>query len=103
MSGKYYPNNADAIADVPDEHFEPCTWEEFYDWRLCMWEIPATVSCIIRAEHKDTGKITEHVYQRASAAQKRLIKYMTDGMYDVTVANHDSIHLVKLNDDPATD
>ena len=105
MSGKYYPNNADAIANAPDEVFEPCTWEEFYDWRLCAWEIPASVSCIIRAVHKDTGKVTEHVYQNTKAAQKRLIKYMSDGMYEVTVANHDSIHLVKLQeyDDTATD
>jgi len=105
MSGKYYPNNADAIANAPDEVFESCTWEEFYDWRLCAWEIPASVSCIIRAEHKDTGKVTEHIYQKPAAAQKRLIKYMQEGMYEVTVANHDSIHLVKLQqyDDTETD
>lgn len=103
MNGKYYPNNADAIAKAPDEVFEPCTWEEFYDWRLCMWEIPASVSCIIRAEHKETGKVYEHVYQQAKSAQKKLLKYMSDGMYEVTVANHDTIHLVKYHDEPKAD
>ena len=103
MSGKYYPNNFDAIARAPDEFFEECTWEEFYDWRMCAWEIPASVSCIIRAEHKGTGKVTEHVYQQPKAAQKRLLKYMSDGMYEVTVANHDTIHLIKLSDEPITD
>ena len=44
MSGKYYPNNFDAIADAPDEVFQECSWEEFHDWRLMMWEIPASVS-----------------------------------------------------------
>ena len=105
MSGKYYPNNADAIAKAPDEVFEPCTWEEFFDWRLTAWEIPASVSCIIRAQHKDTGKVTEHVYQQSSAARKRLMKYMEDGDHEVIVCNADAIHLVKLSnfDDEPTD
>ena len=40
---------------VTDELFEPCTWEEFHDWRVCAWEIPTSVVCIMRAEHKDTA------------------------------------------------
>ena len=103
MSGKYYPNNFDAIAKAPDHVFEECTWEEFHDWRLMMWEIPASVSCILRAEHKTTGKIVEHVYQQPKAAQKRLMKYMDDGMYNVTVANHEAIHLLKVQDDSNSD
>ena len=103
MSGKYYPNNFDAIAAAPSEYFEPCTWEEFYDWRMCAWEIPTSVSCIIRAEHKDTGKVTEHVYQKENAAKKRILKYMQDGMYEVTVANQDTIHLIKRGYGPIND
>ena len=98
MSGKYYPNNFDAIKDAPDEVFEPCTWEEFFEWRMCAWEIPTSVACIMRAEHKDTGEITEHVYQKPKSAQNRLIKYMQDGEHEVTICNADSIHLVKVAD-----
>ena len=98
MSGKYYPNNVDAIQGAPDEVFEPCSWEEFYEWRMCAWEIPTSVVCIMRAEHKDTGEITEHVYQKPKAAQNRLIKYMKDGDHEVTVCNAESIHLVKVAD-----
>lgn len=103
MSGKYYPNNVDAIREAPDDFFQDCTWEEFYDWRMCNWDLPASVSCIIRAEHKNTGKVTEHVYQQAKAAQKKLLKYMSDGMYEVTIANHDTIHLIKVNDESSAD
>ena len=95
MSGKEFPNNFDAIANAPDEVFEPCTYEEFITWRLCAWEIPASVSCIIRAEHTETGKITEHVYSRDKAAQNRLLKYLKDGDHEITVANHDETHLLK--------
>ena len=103
MSGKYYPNNFDAIKDAPDEVFEPCSWEEFYEWRMCAWEIPTSVVCIMRAEHKDTGEITEHVYQKPKAAQNRLIKYMQDGDHEVTVCNAESIHLVKVADNDTDD
>lgn len=103
MSGKYFPNNVDAIRDAPDDVFQECSWEEFHDWRLMMWELPASVSCIIRAEHKESGKISEHVYQQPKAAHKRLMKYMKDGMYNVIVANHEAIHLVKITDEPDSD
>ena len=103
MSGKYYPNNIEAIRDAPDEYFEPCTWEEFHDWKLCAWEIPTSVVCIMRAERKDTGEITEHVYQQPKAAQKRLLSYMQDGEHEVTICNSESIHLVKRHDDDATE
>ena len=96
MSGKYYPHNWDVIKDAPDEFFEPCSWEEFFEWKLCAWEIPSSVSCILRAEHIDTGAITEHVYQKPKSAQRRLIKYLQDGEHDVTICNSDSIHLVKV-------
>lgn len=94
MSGKYYPNNFDAIAAAPDELFVPCSYEEFFDWRVTAWQIPSSVQCIIRAEHLDTGKITEHVYVKAHAANQRLIKYLRDGTHRVTVADHDYISLV---------
>lgn len=97
MSGKYYPNNYDAIRDAPDEYFEPCSYEEFNEWKLCNWEIPTSVSCLIRAEHIHTGKIKEHVYQRPQSAQKKLMQYMETGEYDVTVCNQESIHLLKIN------
>lgn len=103
MSGKYYPNNFDAIASAPDEAFEPITFEEFYAWRLCQWEMPASVECIIRAQRKDTGEVTEHVYQRAHAAQRRLMNYVLDGEHEVTVVNHESVHLIKLKDDTDDD
>jgi len=103
MSGKYYPNNFDAIADAPDELFEPCTFEEFMDWRLSMWQIPSSISCIIRAECMETGKIKEHVYMKPHAAKKRLIKYMAEGNYKVTVADHDHISLVNTYVEPDPD
>jgi hypothetical protein len=104
MSGKEFPNNFEAIQEAPDEIFEPCSVEDFFDWRVGGWDIPSSVMCIMRAEHKDTGKITEHTYSKAGAARNRLLKNMKTGDYEVTIANHDSIQLIKSNGtDPITD
>jgi hypothetical protein len=103
MSGKYYPNNYDAIQDAPYEYFEPCSWEEFHDWKLCAWELPSSVTCIMRAQNVETGKITEHKYSNAKAAQKRLIKYMANGDHEVTIVNSEAIHLVKHGNESTND
>ena len=98
MSGKYYPNNWKAIHDAPSEYFEECSYEDFFVWKLNGWEMPSSVTCLMRAEHKDTGKIKEHVYKSPKRAVQRLTKYMDDGNYNVTVCNHEAITL--LTDTP---
>ena len=98
MSGKYYPNNWEAIKEAPEEYFEPCSVDEFWEWKLNGWAMPSSVSCILRAENKHTGKIKEHVYRSPKHAVNRLVSYMETGDYEVTVCNHDSISLVVNND-----
>jgi len=99
MSGrKQFPNNWQAISDAPSEYFDGCTWEEFELFKLNGWEIPSSVQCIIRAEHKETGAITEHSYQRPHAAKDRMVKYLMDGKHILTICNEDSIHLVTTKD-----
>ena len=101
MSGKYYPNNWDAIQEAPSEYFEECSYDDFATWKLNGWEIPSSITCILRAQNMDTGKINEHVYRCPKRAVKRLIKYMDTGDYEVTVCNHDSISIVVNNDSNA--
>ena len=103
MSGKYYPNNWKAIKDAPAEYFEPCTWEEFHDWKICAWEMPSSVACILRIEDRDTGKVTEHSYKNAKSAKKRLMKAINSGKHDVTICDHESIHLISLDNDDSID
>ena len=92
MAGKKeFPNNFERIRNADSRYFEPVTWEEFYEWRLCQWELPSSICCILRAEHKETGKITEHVYQRPSAVAKRLQAYDKQGTHDVTLASHEFV------------
>ena len=95
MSGKYYPNNWELISSTPDEVFEPCSYEEFISWKLCAWEIPGSVDCIIRAQRKDTGEVTEHVYQKPHAARQRMLRYLQDGEHELTICSQDAIHLIK--------
>lgn len=106
MSGKYFPNNWDAIKDAPEEYFEGCTWEDFEEWKLSGWDLPSSVSCIIRAENTNTGKVTEHVYKQAKRAKKRLLDYMdAEDSYEITICDHSSIHLLlkETTDDDSLD
>ena len=103
MSGKEFPNNWEVIRKAPAEVFQECTWDEFEEWRLCAWELPGSVNCIIRAERKDTGEITEHVYQKAWAAKRRLELYLRDGEHELTVCNRDAIHLILTEEDDDTE
>ena len=91
----YFPNNWKKFKDAPDEVFQPLSWEEFHDWRVCSWELPESVCCIIRVSHKETGKVTEYVYERGSAATKKLDKLMTDPNNEITIADNEEIHLIR--------
>ena len=95
MSGKYYPNNWEAIKAAPEEYFDQCSWEDFEEWKLSGWDLPSSVSCIIRAQNTNTGKVTEHVYKQAKRAKKRLLEYMeSEDPYEITVCDHSTIHLL---------
>ena len=44
----YLPNNWKKYKDAPEEAFKSLSWEEFHDWRVCSWELPESVCCVIR-------------------------------------------------------
>ena len=62
------------------------------DWRVCGYEIPSSVSCIIREQNIKTGKIKEHVYQRSSAAQRKIKQLMETGESEFVVCDEDNVH-----------
>ena len=104
MSGKkkakYFPNNVRALQQVPAEHFEPCTFKDFVEWRLCSWEMPDSVACIIREERQD-GTIREHVYQKGAYAKKKLIEIVANRNVAI-LADHDSVNIIygeEVNDE----
>ena len=58
MSGKpYFPNNWQEYKDAPDEMFQPHTFDEIMNWKVAGWELPSSVSCIIRVHNNKTGKV----------------------------------------------
>ena len=99
----YFPNNWAKYAKAPAEMFEEISWEEFHDWRLCQWELPDTVQCIIRVSKKSTGAVKEYVYQNARAAGKRIEREMEDPDNEITIADDHEIHFIfaelRNNDD----
>ena len=100
MDNKYFPNNYEAIQSAPAEFFEPCTWEEFEDWKLSQWELPSSVVCLIRVVNNTTGKVHEKVYQRPQAAKSYIEKLIaTDDSYEFIVANHENLYHISPQED----
>ena len=96
MRGKEYPNNWEKVNKYPDEAFDTCTHEEFM-WSLRAWDIPSSITCIIRAEEIGTGRIKEHVYKSQHAADNRILSYLDAETHDVTVCTHQAIHHIAPN------
>lgn len=97
---KYFPNNIEAIQGAPEEFFEPCTWQEFEDWKLSQWELPSSVVCLIRVVNNSTGKIHEKVYQKPQAAKNYIEKLIeTDDSYEFIVANHENLYHIAPADE----
>ena len=88
----YFPNNWKAYHKAPSHFFDEIEYDEFMDWKVSGWEIPASVNCIIRERNLETNKVTEYVYQRASAAQRKLKERMALGTCEFTVCHADAIH-----------
>ena len=90
----YYHNNWRQYKDAPDKFFIPLAFDEFMDWKIAGWEIPSSVSCIIREDNRKTGKVTEHVYKRQGDARNKARAIMNAGESDFTVCTRDAIKQV---------
>ena len=90
----YFPNNWAKYAKAPAEMFQEISWEEFHDWRLCQWELPETVGCIIRCKNRKTHAVKEYVYQYMGPAGKCIEKLMQDPDNEITIADAEEIHLI---------
>jgi len=95
---KYFPNNWKAIHDTPSESFElpdgGITFEEFMDWKVGGYELPATHVAMLRVRNLDTGKVKEYVYKYRHAAIKKCRKLINEGNKEITVVQPDAVHFI---------
>jgi HD-like signal output (HDOD) protein len=89
---EYFANNWQQYKDTDDSNFIPHTFEEIMSWKVAGWELPSSVCCVIRVTNVDTKKVTEHVYQKRSAAQSKVDQLINTPNIEFTVADHESIH-----------
>ena len=89
---KDFPNNWEAINEAPSECFDEIPFDDFMSWKIGGWEIPSSISCIIRATHLKSKKVTEYVYSSKSAARKRVMKMMDEGEYEFYICDEETIH-----------
>ena len=92
---RYYPNNWQEYKDAPDKFFIPLPFDEFMDWKIAGWELPSSVSWIIREHNRVTGKVKEYTYSRAGDAKNKCRAIMDMGESEFTVCTPDGIHLMK--------
>ena len=92
MSKEYYPNNWKEYSELSDDHFIPHTYEEIMSWKVAGWELPSSVCCIIRSQDVKTFKVKQYVYQKHSAAQRKVDELLRTPNVEFTVVDHESIH-----------
>ena len=80
--------------DAPAELFDSIEFDEFMDWKIGGWELPSSCNYIIREQNIKTGKVKEYVYQKPSAARKKLEERMESGESEFIVADHDTVHFL---------
>ena len=73
MKKKYFPNNWRAIKDSPDKYFPSMPYEQFEDWKIYGYQIPASVFGLVRTKDKD-GKVEEFTYNTPYHCKKRISK-----------------------------
>jgi len=95
----YFPNNWDEFKSAPDDMFLPHTFEEFWEWKATKWQLPSSVSCIIRYREKGSTKIKERVYQKAKHAENKVEKLINEGAEEITVCDYNTIHNLVKEDD----
>ena len=95
----------EAIREAPDKFFIPLPFDELMDWKIGGWELPSSCNYIIRERNLNTGKVKEYVYQKPSAAKRKLAQRMLSNDCEFVIADHDSVHILTPNmeedyDDP---
>ena len=70
---------------------ETIEFDEMIEWRVCSWELPDTIACVIRCENSKTGKVTEHTYQQYKSAEKKIEKLISDPHNTLTIATQNAI------------
>ena len=99
---KYFPNNWKRLRDVPASYFEPIAYDEFMEWKIGGYEIPSSVSCIIRETNLSTGRVKEYTYSRHGDAQNKIDDILKKGESEFVVCDEEEIHYLypkHLDDD----
>ena len=90
---KYFPNNWSEYSNAPDEMFLDHSFQDLLDWKVHGWEIPSSVSTMIRETHLETKKTKEHIYCKPGNAKRKILQLIDKGEpLEITICNADEIH-----------
>ena len=90
MAKKYFPNSIDAVMET---EYDEVPAEQVFE-RLHLWDIPSSVCCLIRAEHKETGKISEFSYTSPYHAGMRIKKLAENDDHNIIMANEEAVFML---------
>ncbi len=88
----YFPNNWEAYNEADSSLFEEVDFEDFLSWKVTGWELPSSVSCIIRTRNVRSGKIKELVYKQRHAAQSKVKQLVQGGEHEFTICDSDQVY-----------
>ena len=88
---KYFHNNWKEYKDSPDDFFYDHSFEDFMNWKVMGWELPSSVSCIIRETDTKTKKVKEHVYSKRSYAIKK-VEDLVQQQKEFTIVDEYEVH-----------
>ena len=95
----YFENRVEALQNIPSEMFESMDYDMVMN---ANYSFPPTVLCIIR-EHKPSGRVKEHIYQRGYAANRKIKQLITNEQEFTVVDQEGCQHIyptLPLYDDP---
>ncbi|MBI52091.1 MAG: hypothetical protein CL779_02595 [Chloroflexi bacterium] len=90
---KYFPNNWKDWKELPEDHLPCPTFEEFMDWKVGGWELPSSVHCIIRTEHRESGTVAEFIYSKPKNAATKLKNLFEQNEHDITLVDRESVQI----------
>lgn len=72
---KYFPNKWSKYKAIPSREFHRSSFFDIYESIAHNCGLVPQFTCVIRATHLKTKKVTEHVYKRQHAAQAKILNY----------------------------
>lgn len=101
--GDHFPNYWQEIAAVPWKKFRTCTWDDFYQSRLHVWDLPNRIEGVMRLYYHE-GEVVEHIIPRGTDVKNTIKSVLNaDWRTKIVYADHHQCVSIFAQDNPDDD